>query len=245
MLRVNSIEKRFDKQDVLKKISFSLSEGEVLAVLGKSGCGKTTLLKVLAGLESQDLGEISWDNQPVHQLSAAEREMVYVFQEPMLFPHLNVFENIAFGLRIRKYSETEVQQKVDRMIMELALEGHERKLPSQLSGGQKQRVAFGRAVVFSPRVLLLDEPFASLDPQTRSTMQQVFLKVARDYQITALFVTHDVKEALVIGDQFALMEDGQFTVYKDKETFVKDPVTGVQRELLFWKEIEHKSIEIR
>ncbi|PTX18427.1 putrescine transport system ATP-binding protein [Pontibacter mucosus] len=241
MLTIQNLHKAYHTHTVLDQVSLELPQGQVLAVLGRSGCGKTTLLKALAGLLTPDAGSINWAGQSMDAVPPREREMVYLFQEPLLFPHLTVFENIAYGLRVRKEAETHVQQKVAQMLQELELQEHAQKKPAQLSGGQRQRVAFGRAIIFLPRVLLLDEPFASLDAQTRATMQRLFLRLARKYGITALFVTHDVKESLLVGDRFAYMAAGKLQVYTSREAFIADPQTGVRDELAFWSALEQQT----
>ncbi|AKD05154.1 ABC transporter ATP-binding protein [Pontibacter korlensis] len=240
MLSIQNLHKAYSSQTVLDQVSLELPQGQVLAVLGRSGCGKTTLLKAVAGLFPTDAGSINWAGKSMGAVPPREREMVYLFQEPLLFPHLTVFENIAYGLRVRKEADAEVQQKVQQMLQELELQEHAQKKSSQLSGGQRQRVAFGRAIIFLPRVLLLDEPFASLDAHTRANMQTLFLRLARKYGITALFVTHDVKEALLVGDQFAYMAAGKLQLYTSREAFIEDPQTGVRDELAFWNTIDQK-----
>lgn len=241
MLSIQNLHKAYHTHTVLDQVSLKLPQGQVLAVLGRSGCGKTTLLKALAGLLTPDAGSINWAGERMDAAPLREREMVYLFQEPLLFPHLTVFENLAYGLRVRKEADTQVQHKVAQMLHELELEEHAQKKPSQLSGGQRQRVAFGRAIIFLPRVLLLDEPFASLDAQTRTSMQKLFLRLVRKYHITALFVTHDVKEALLVGDRFAHMAAGKLQVYTSREAFIADPQTGVRDELAFWSALEQQT----
>ncbi|SFG04658.1 ABC transporter ATP-binding protein [Pontibacter chinhatensis] len=241
MLTIQNLHKAYQTHTVLDQVSLELPQGQVLAVLGRSGCGKTTLLKALAGLLTLDAGSINWAGESMDAVPSREREMVYLFQEPLLFPHLSVFENLAYGLRVRKEAEAQVQQKVVQMLQELELQEHAQKKPSHLSGGQRQRVAFGRAIIFLPRVLLLDEPFASLDAQSRASMQRLFLRLARKYNITALFVTHEVKEALLVGDRFAYMAAGKLQVYTSKDAFIADPQTGVRDELAFWSALEQQT----
>jgi len=211
----------------------------VLSILGKSGCGKTTLLKIIAGLEHSKEGELQLADQDLTLLAAQQREIVYLYQEPLLFPHLNVFENLAFGLRLRKESKTRIQEKTMKMLLDLELEKEAKRMPQALSGGQRQRVAFGRALIINPKVLLLDEPFGNLDAQTRANMQSLFKKVSEKFNITAVFVTHDLKEALLMGDDFGYMAAGKLEVYKDKKQFLTDTRTGIQEELDFWKTIEN------
>lgn len=155
-----------------------------------------------------------------------------------MFPHLSVFENIAFGLRIRKAKDAEIKKQVEELAGSLELEGHLQKRPHQLSGGQKQRVAFGRALIIQPPLILLDEPFSNLDTEIRASMQTLYKRVAKQFGLTALFVTHDLKEALIMGDVMAYMQEGSLAVYSSKEAFMHDEKTGVQKEMQFWKDLE-------
>ncbi|WP_246010711.1 ABC transporter ATP-binding protein [Hymenobacter perfusus] len=238
LLTVAHLSKQFGTQPVLRDISFSLSPGEVLAVLGRSGCGKTTLLKILAGLEAPDAGTLLAQGQDLGPVPPNERQMVYLYQEPLLFPHLSVFENVAFGLRIRHVVKAEIDRQVHELLAELDLSAHARKAPDHLSGGQRQRVSFGRALIIRPRLLLLDEPFGNLDAQTRADMQQLFLRVSRQHQITSLFVTHDSREALTVGTRFGYLDQGQLTCFPSVTEFVQDARTAVRQELAFWESIQ-------
>lgn len=235
LLQVEHIKKQFDNEHVLQNISFSIRNNETLGILGKSGCGKTTLLKIIAGLIDSDGGNILLDNKSINRLPAHKRDIVYLYQEPLLFPHLNVFENIAFGLRLRKKENSEIKKSVQEMIIALGLDTQENKMPHQLSGGQKQRVAFGRAIIINPKILLLDEPFGNLDAETRTNMQQIFKKISGTYHISSLFVTHDLKEVLLIGDRFAYMQNGNLKVYETRDEFINDDITGIKNEIDFWK----------
>ncbi|HRR09179.1 MAG TPA: ATP-binding cassette domain-containing protein [Rhodothermales bacterium] len=220
---------------ILQDISFSLHRGDLLAILGRSGSGKTTLLKCLAGLEPPDSGQIVVDGQDVRRLKPQVRGMVYLYQEPLLFPHLNVFENVAFGLRLKKIAEKEVKTQVNALIEQLGLADQAHKAPHQLSGGQKQRASFGRALLVKPRLLLLDEPFASLDVEIRAQMQTLFLNLAKTYHTSTLLVTHDLKEALIMGKRFGLMQNGSLKLYETPQAFIQDEQTGVLREMAFWQ----------
>lgn len=241
-LNVESIYKRYGAQEVLKGIDLSLSKGETLSVLGASGCGKTTLLKCIAGLERPDQGSVAFDGEHLHTLATEERNIIYLSQEPSLFDHLSAAENIGFGLALkRRRSEvnaSERTQRVNEMLEALDLADHRSKRPPALSGGQKQRVAFGRALIIRPKVVLLDEPFGSLDAGTREEMQQLYKRLAAAYHITALFITHDVKEALLTGDRFGYMQDGKLDVFTDLEAFRNDPRSGVERETAFWTKLK-------
>lgn len=235
MIEIRELTKSYGDEPVLKKISLRVPENHTLSILGKSGSGKTTLLKIIAGLTGDYTGSIKVNGQSVDHLKPKERGIVYLYQEPLLFPHLSVSENISFGLRIRQESDSVIREETADMIRRLGLEGHESKYPGQLSGGQKQRVAFGRAFIIHPRVLLLDEPFGSLDSETRREMQKLFSEISKAEQMTTLFVTHDLKEALVTGDQFGMIVDGRLKAFDDRDAFIRDSGTGVQEELTFWK----------
>ena len=233
-LAVRGLAKSFAAERVLDSIDLTLDHGQTLAILGRSGCGKTTLLKILAGLCPPDSGRVRLGGRALDGLPPQARGVVYLFQEPLLFPHLDVFENIAFGLRLRHAPAAELCGRVEEMLTALELEAHARKRPTQLSGGQRQRVAFGRALIINPTLLLLDEPFGNLDVDIRGQMQRLFQAVARRFAITSLFVTHDLKEALLMGDRLALLRAGRLTNYPTRAAFVADPETGAAREREFW-----------
>lgn len=236
-LELLHISKKFGQELVIHDLDLSVKTEKTLSILGASGSGKTTLLKIIAGLQQADSGEINLNGSNITTTPPNQRNIVYLYQEPLLFPHLDVFENIAFGLRIRKLDEKKISEQVKKMMVRLELEEHVKKHPEQLSGGQRQRVAFGRAIIINPPVLLLDEPFASLDFETRSSMQKLFKEVAREFRITSIFVTHDLKEAMLMADEIAWMRNGTLQQYESLEEFKDDPLTGVQRELEFWKSI--------
>jgi putrescine transport system ATP-binding protein len=242
-LRINGMTKSYGQEPVLKSVSFSLDKHKVLSVLGESGSGKTTLLRVIAGLESMSDGtlEIALDHFPkefevINDVPPHQRNIVYLNQEPLLFPHLDVFENVAFGLEIRKWGKSRIENRVNAILEEIGMTEHRDKLPHQLSGGQKQRVSFARAMVVEPKVLLLDEPFGALDNFTRSRMQELFTDVSKNKQLTSIFITHDVKEALLVGDEIGRIVNGEFTKYSSKTEFVKDQDSGALKEAQFWQQ---------
>lgn len=237
-LVLTNINKQYNGTPIVNGLSLDLKKGATLSILGKSGCGKTTLLKMIAGLLPLDDGKIELNGNLINDVEPAKRGIVYLYQEPLLFPHLNVSENIAFGLKVRKVEGLEISDRVHQTINDLGLKGHEKKMPGQLSGGQRQRVAFGRAIIINPAVLLLDEPFGNLDSEIRSSMQAFFKDVSNRYHISTLFVTHDLKEALLVGDELALMENGQLTTYSDKQEFINDTRTGASNEVEFWKQFQ-------
>jgi ABC-type Fe3+/spermidine/putrescine transport system ATPase subunit len=236
-LEVNRVSKSYGLKRILNEVSFNLPAHGTMTILGKSGCGKSTLLKVISGIEFQDEGSIILNGKNISALPPNQRNIVYLFQEALLFPHLNVFENIAFGLRIRKEASLQIRTKVDAMLQSLELTEHSTKMPHQLSGGQKQRVAFGRALIINPPLILLDEPFSSLDVEIRASMQQLYKSIATQFNITALFVTHDLKEALLMADRISYMEAGKLQIYESKQTFIDDPRTGVKNETAFWNNL--------
>jgi ABC-type sugar transport system ATPase subunit len=240
-LEVKNIAKTFHQEEVVRDLNFSLHENKTLSILGKSGCGKTTMLKIISGLVDPDHGEILINGENIKDKVPEKRNIVYLYQEDLLFPHLNIFENIAFGLRLRMVGKEDVQQKVNQMITSLELQGQAQKMPHQLSGGQRQRVSFGRAIITNPSLLLLDEPFGSLDTGTRQRMQQLFKKLAKEFSITSLFVTHDLKEAILMGDEIGLMQKGRLTLYPSQEAFVGDPATGVKNEITFWDSLMNQN----
>lgn len=234
MLSIEGIYKSYGGEAVLRGLSLQQPLHTTLSVLGRSGCGKSTLLRILAGLERADGGRVLLGGDDLLGVLAERRGVVYLSQEALLFPHLSVAENIGFGLKIRGVKVAERQEAVRAMADRLGLGDQLDKMPEQLSGGQKQRVSFGRALIINPRVILLDEPFSSLDAQTRADMQQFFRQLSRDFKMTALFVTHDVKEALLVGDQLALLEAGQLQVFPSRAAFLQHPRAGGQEEMDFW-----------
>ena len=240
-LRATDISKAYGSEQVLKNLGLKLHEEETLSILGRSGCGKTTLLKILGGITAPDSGRVLIHQTDIQSLRPQDRDAVYLYQEALLFPHLNVFENIAFGLRLRKVEEREVKDRVDQMIGSLGLGGMSDKMPQQLSGGQKQRVSFGRALITNPSVLLLDEPFGNLDAHTRNEMQQLFRTMADSFKITAVFVTHNVKEAIRMGDRIGTLENGALRVYDSADAFIRSGNSSVRDEVNFWSSINPDS----
>lgn len=238
ILDVQNLAKHFGREQVLTDIRLSLVRGKVLSVLGASGSGKTTLLKIIAGLETAHSGKIFSEGVEITLQKPQQRNMVYLYQEALLFPHLTVYENVAFGLRIRQTEAECVNRKVQEMLSITEMDDHAHKMPEQLSGGQKQRVAFARAVIIEPKLLLLDEPFGALDAQTRQLMQQLFLSMVQKLGLTAVLVTHDLKEAILTGDQIGKIEKGRLKIYLDKTSFFEDATSGVKDEIDFWRKIK-------
>ncbi len=208
MLEVKGLGKRYDDHWVLQKISLSVREGEFFSLLGPSGCGKTTLLRLLAGFESLSEGEIWQDGGRIDLLPPHRRQFNTVFQKYALFPHLNVWENVAFGLRMKRVPPLELSQRVSEILALMQMDGFSKRNISTLSGGQQQRVALARALINRPRVLLLDEPLSALDLRLRRQMQVELLSLQRRLGHTFIFVTHDQEEALTLSDRIAVMNAG-------------------------------------
>lgn len=209
IIQFKNIVKEFDGQLVLKGINLDIYENEFVTLLGPSGCGKTTLLRILAGFLDPTEGHVTFDGEDILQVPAHKREINTVFQKYALFPHLNVYDNIAFGLKIKKMSKDIIEQKVNRMLALVNLEGYATRNVTQLSGGQQQRVAIARALVNEPNVLLLDEPLGALDLKLRKEMQHELKRIQQEVGITFIFVTHDQEEALTMSDKIVVMKDGE------------------------------------
>ena len=208
LIEFRNIVKEFDGQIVLKGINLDIYENEFVTLLGPSGCGKTTLLRILGGFLEQDEGKVFLDGQEISKVPAYKRPINTVFQKYALFPHLNVFDNVAFGLKIKKMPKDLIEPKVNRMLQLVGLEDFQNKDVTLLSGGQQQRVAIARALVNEPDVLLLDEPLSALDAKLRKEMQQELKRIQQEVGITFIFVTHDQEEALTMSDKIVVMKDG-------------------------------------
>lgn len=210
---VRSLNKYFGDFHALKDVSLDIAEGELVAILGPSGSGKTSLLRVIAGLEAADTGHIWLGNRPVRNQKTHERKIGFVFQHYALFRHLNVFENVAFGLRVRpraqRLPERELRTKVESMLKLVQIDRLAGHYPSQLSGGQRQRVALARALAIEPKILLLDEPFGSLDARVRSDLRQWLRRLHDEIRITSILVTHDQEEALEVADRVVVINEGR------------------------------------
>lgn len=236
VLEIVKLTKNFGDHTVLNQISFSLDKGETLSIIGPSGSGKSTLLKVISNRLPLTSGSIFF-NHKILQPSRhnPNKGMIYLSQEPLLFSHLSLEKNISFGLQFKNLSDSEIQSKTQNMIELLGLDEVIHVPVGQLSGGQKQRVALGRAIILEPTLLLLDEPFSALDNFTRSNVQKVFQKLCGVFSISSVLVTHDIKEALLLGNQFARIENGALKTYPSKKAFINDPSTGASTEINYWK----------
>jgi len=206
---IEGLGKLYGATRVLRDVSLQARSGELITLLGPSGCGKTTTLRCLAGFVAADEGDIMVDGQSVRHLPPARRDFGVVFQNYALFPHLNVFENVAYGLRVRRVPSGDMARRVTDALAVVSLLGLERRLPRALSGGQQQRVALARALVIRPRLLLLDEPLANLDTRLRQEVRALIRRVQQDEGITAFYVTHDQAEAMAMSDRIAVLRGGE------------------------------------
>ncbi len=208
LIDIQHLTKDFDDTRALGDVSFYIDENEFITLLGPSGCGKTTLLRILGGFETPDAGAISLNGKNILNVPAYEREVNTVFQHYALFPHFNVFDNVAFGLKMKKMDPIKIHEKVEKALKMVRLEAYSSRRIHQLSGGQKQRVAIARAIVNEPKVLLLDEPLAALDLKLRQDMQYELKELQRNLGITFIYVTHDQEEALTMSDTIVVMNEG-------------------------------------
>lgn len=226
-LELKEIKKSFTEGEaVLDNISLEISKGEFITLLGSSGCGKTTTLRIIAGLEPPDAGSVWLDGREVTGLEPNQRDVNTVFQNYALFPHMNVAENIGYGLKLKKVPKSEIRKKVSQMLELVQLEGYEKRKPSELSGGQKQRVAIARALVNNPKVLLLDEPLGALDLQLRRAMQIELKHLQKKLGITFIYITHDQEEAINMSDRIAVMRDGRIEQIGTPDEIYNHPKTS-------------------
>lgn len=213
----------FDDELVLKGINLSIKDEEFVTLLGPSGCGKTTTLRIIAGFVTPDEGDVIFEGKKINDVPPHKRQVNTIFQRYALFPHLNVYENIAFGLRIKKTPEKEIKQKVKEMLELVNLRGFQKRNVNSLSGGQQQRVAIARALVNRPKVLLLDEPLAALDLKLRKDMQIELKKIQKSLGITFIYVTHDQEEALTMSDTVVVMNQGEIQQIGSPEDIYNEP----------------------
>jgi len=224
-VELQCVTKRFGDVSAVEAVSLSVPHGEFLTLLGPSGCGKTTLLRMIAGFESPDAGRIFLKDQDVTELPPFRRDVTTVFQHYALFPHMNVFENVAFGLERRRIAADEIKHRVAEALEMVRLTGVDKRQPSELSGGQQQRIALARAIVLEPRVLLLDEPLAALDLKLRKQMQLELKSLQRRLGISFIYVTHDQEEALTMSDRIVVMNAGRVEQIGRAEEIYERPLT--------------------
>lgn len=209
IISFDQVVKRYDDESILKNVSFDIEQGKFYTLLGPSGCGKTTILRIIAGFTEATEGDIYFEGKRLNDLPANKRQVNTVFQDYALFPHMNVFDNVAFGLKIKKMNRPEIDKKVKDALRMVQLPGYETREISEMSGGQRQRVAIARAIVNEPKVLLLDEPLSALDLKLRTAMQYELRELQQRLGITFIFVTHDQEEALAMSDEIFVMNKGK------------------------------------
>ncbi|MBT9719604.1 ABC transporter ATP-binding protein [Enterococcus durans] len=209
IISFDQVVKRYDDESILKNVSFEIEQGKFYTLLGPSGCGKTTILRIIAGFTEATEGDIYFEGKRLNDLPANKRQVNTVFQDYALFPHMNVFDNVAFGLKIKKMNKAEIEKKVKDALRMVQLPGYETREISEMSGGQRQRVAIARAIVNEPKVLLLDEPLSALDLKLRTAMQYELRELQQRLGITFIFVTHDQEEALAMSDEIFVMNKGK------------------------------------
>jgi ABC-type Fe3+/spermidine/putrescine transport system ATPase subunit len=229
-IRLDRLGKRFAHQvhgevHAVRDVSLTVGPGEFVTLLGPSGCGKTTTLRIIAGFERPDSGRVYIGDEDVTPLEANRRNLGFVFQNYALFPHLPIFENVAYGLRVQRRPETEIARAVGEILAMVGLQGHERQFPQQLSGGEQQRVALARAIVIRPRVLLFDEPLSNLDAKLRLHMRGEIRELQKALAITTVYVTHDQEEAMAISDRIAVMNRGTIVQEGIAEDLYRRPVS--------------------
>lgn len=240
-LSVRNISKKFDEKTVLEDISFDVNHGEFISILGSSGCGKTTLLRIIMGIVEPDSGQIFKDGEDITKKKVYERGMGIVFQNYALFPNMSVYENVAFALKNQKVlkevtkkdgtktlklchlSEEEIKERVDEIISAIGLEEHISKKPAMLSGGQQQRVAIARTLVLKPDIILFDEPMAALDADIRQTLRNELKSIQKNFNMTAILITHDQEEAFALSDRIIVMSDCQIAQYDTPKNIYDNP----------------------
>jgi len=249
ILKIEKLKKEFGGNLVIKQIDFEVKKGEFFSILGPSGCGKTTLLRMISGFIKPTSGDIIINNRSMLNVPANKRPVNLVFQNLALFPMMNVYENIAFGLKRRKIAKKEIKNKVTKILEKVHLSGYESKNISQLSGGQKQRIAIARALVLEPSILLLDEPLGALDLKLRESMKIELKKLQKDFETTFIYITHDQSEALVMSDRVAVMNQGVFEQIDTPQKLYSNPKSAFvasfvgETNILDAKKIDNNSVE--
>lgn len=226
IVELKNIALSFDGEKILDGINLDIKDKEFITFLGPSGCGKTTTLRIIAGFLEPDEGDVIFENNKINGVPAYKRQVNTIFQRYALFPHLNVYENVAFGLRVKKMKEKEIKEKVEEMLKLVNLTGLEKRSIDKLSGGQQQRVAIARAIANHPKVLLLDEPLAALDLKLRKDMQKELKKIQQQLGITFIFVTHDQEEALTMSDRVVVMDAGKIQQIGTPQDIYNEPVNA-------------------
>jgi len=236
-VEMKNICKQFDGFRAVNDVSFGIEQGKLAALLGPSGSGKTTILRILAGLEQQDSGDVILEGKVINDVAANERGIGFVFQNYALFRYMTVYDNIAFGLKVKKMDQKKIKERVMEMINLIGLDGLEKRYPNQLSGGQRQRVAFARAIAPKPSLLLLDEPFAAIDAKVRKELRSWLREMVRKVGITSIFVTHDQDEAVEVADDILIINEGGLEQIGDPKEIYKHPKTPFVAQFIGTSEI--------
>ena len=243
ILQLRQIRKSFDNTEVLKGIDLEVAQGEFITLLGASGCGKTTTLRIIAGLELPDAGQVILEGQDITNREPNKRDVNTVFQNYALFPHMNVSDNVGYGLKIRKVPKAEIERKVEQALRLVQLEEYGKRMPDQLSGGQKQRIAIARAVINEPKVLLLDEPLGALDLKLRRQMQLELKRLQKQLGITFIYITHDQEEAINMSDRIGVMHEGILEQLGTSNEVYYQPQTSYVADFVGNANILHKNGE--
>lgn len=230
MLKLQNIKKSFDGKEVLKDISIEVGDGEIVSILGPSGCGKTTLLNIILGLTNPDSGEINFNGEDITRVPMEKRGFNIVFQDYALFPNLNAYQNITYGLKNKPGIST--QEEIDDFINLLGLKEHLNKKIEQLSGGQKQKVALARTLVMKPKILLLDEPLSALDGVIKESIKERIKTIAKEFNLTIIIVTHDPEEALTLSDKVLIINQGKISQYANPENIINEPGNNFVKEFI-------------
>ena len=231
-LEVSHIRKQFDGEEVLKDISFQVKKGEFLAILGLSGCGKTTLLRILIGLEHPDSGSIKKDGREISKLAPNERGMGIIFQNYALFPNMTVLDNVAYALKLKKETKASAKEIALHTLEQIGMSEHLNKKPRQLSGGQQQRVAIARTLALNPDIVLLDEPISALDVTNREIMKQELKAIQEKFHSTMIFITHEQEEAFYLADRIMVMSEGRMEQLDTPENIFKNPANAFVRDFV-------------
>lgn len=239
LLSFKDVSKGFEDVQILNEINIDIEPGYFYTLLGPSGCGKTTILKLIAGFEYPDSGDIIYKDKPIGKMPPNKRKVNTVFQDYALFPHLNVFDNIAYGLKLKKLSKSEIKRKVTEALQLVKLSGYEHRQIQGMSGGQKQRVAIARAIVNEPEILLLDESLSALDLKLRTEMQYLLRELQSRLGITFIFVTHDQEEALALSDYIFVMKDGKIQQFGTPIDIYDEPVNRFVADFIGESNIVH------
>ncbi|MXR21285.1 ABC transporter ATP-binding protein [Halobacterium bonnevillei] len=224
-LELDNLRKEFGDLVAVDGVSLSIEEGQFVTIVGPSGCGKSTILRSITGLETPSSGEIRLEGTDITELPAYRRNIGLVFQDYALFPHKTVFENVAFGLKMRGAPKAEQRERVEEMLEMVNLEGYQEKYPEECSGGEQQRIAVARAIAFDPDLVLMDEPLSNLDKNLRTSIRSELRRIQDETGVTTVYVTHNQNEALSLGDKLAVMNDGHLEQFDDPETVYRNPQT--------------------